>query len=71
MPTEDASVRLDQFLKLNFITDTGGQAKLLIQGGEVRVNGETEIRRRRKLLPGDVVDVGGQTWSVADFFDSQ
>jgi ribosome-associated protein len=37
---------------------SGGEAKVLIQGGEVRVNGEVETRRGRKLQRGDVVEVG-------------
>ena len=37
---------------------TGGQAKVLIQGGEVRVNGQVETKRRRQLQPGDVIEVG-------------
>ena len=58
----EGSLRLDQFLKLCGITDTGGQAKLLIQGGEVKVNGEPETRRRRKLVAGDVVEIDGHTF---------
>lgn len=57
---------LDQFLKLNAIADTGGQAKLMIQGGEVRVNGEIETRRRRKVVVGDIVEVGGGKWVVQE-----
>ena len=53
-------IQLDQFLKLQGIAGTGGQAKMLIQGGEVRVNGEMETRRRRKLKLGDVVEVGDE-----------
>ncbi len=54
------TVRLDQFIKLAGLVDTGGQAKFLIQAGEVKVNGVIETRRRRKIIPGDVVDVGGE-----------
>jgi ribosome-associated protein len=43
---------------------TGGHAKLLVQGGEVTVNGEVETRRGRSLLPGDVVIVGGEEYRV-------
>jgi ribosome-associated protein len=57
---------LDQFLKLTSIAETGGHAKVLIQGGEVKVNGETETRRRRKLAPHDVVEVGGDKLLVKD-----
>jgi ribosome-associated protein len=43
---------VDQFLKLNSIVASGGQAKVMIQSGEVKVNGESETRRRRKLHEG-------------------
>lgn len=46
-------------LKILGICPTGGIAKVLIQAGEVRVNGSVEMRRGRKLRPGDVVDVTG------------
>jgi ribosome-associated protein len=62
-PDED-SIRLDQFLKLAGVTGTGGQAKLMIQGGEVTVNGAVETRRRRKLRPGDCVEVGGEAYVI-------
>ena len=60
---EREALRLDQFLKLRGIADTGGQAKLLIQSGEVQVNGEVETRRRHKLVVGDVVQVDGKAYS--------
>ncbi|HSL96862.1 MAG TPA: RNA-binding S4 domain-containing protein [Thermoleophilia bacterium] len=52
-------VALGAFLKLAGAAATGGQAKLLIQSGEVTVNGATERRRGRKVAPGDVVAAGG------------
>lgn len=52
-------IRLDQLLKREGLTATGGQAKLLIQEGEVRVNDEVETRRGRKLREGDRVELGG------------
>jgi ribosome-associated protein len=60
-------LRLDQFLQLLGITDTGGQAKLLIQGGGARVNGQTETRRRRKLVVGDIVEVDGTAYNFEGF----
>ena len=51
---------LDHFLKSSNVTETGGQAKLLIQAGEVKLNGVVETRRRKKLSPGDVVEVRGK-----------
>jgi len=61
---DDKPLRLDHFLKLAGFVDTGGQAKMLIQGGEVLVNGELETRRRRQLQPGDVVQLGDYEASV-------
>jgi ribosome-associated protein len=55
---EPSEIRLDQFLKRGGLAETGGQAKVLIQMGEVRVNGQIETRRRRKLHPNDVIQVG-------------
>ena len=63
---DDAEVlRLDDALKLAGVAATGGQAKQLIQQGEVRVNGEVETRRKRKLVEGDVVEVGGESFEIA------
>lgn len=57
-------IKLDQFLKLVSVVDTGGQAKLLIQDGQVRVNGTIELRRGRKLVNGDRVTTMGETFEV-------
>nr|WP_231734033.1 RNA-binding S4 domain-containing protein [Calycomorphotria hydatis] len=61
----EESIRLDQFLKLAAIVGTGGQAKMLIQDGQILVNGEVETRRRRKLVPGDCVICEGEEYFVA------
>lgn len=58
-------MQLDQFLKFHGLVGTGGEAKLLIQGGEVRVNGQIESRRGRKLQAGDQVELGGEMLTVA------
>ncbi|MBO9393268.1 RNA-binding S4 domain-containing protein [Caldilinea sp.] len=60
----EETIKLEQFLKLAQVTSTGGQAKLLIQSGQVRVNGVVETRRGRKLRPGDRVEVGGEVLIV-------
>jgi ribosome-associated protein len=49
---------LGQALKVSDLVGSGGEAKVVIQAGEVRVNGEVETRRGRKLEEGDVVEVG-------------
>lgn len=57
-------IKLDQFLKLAGAVDTGGQAKILIQTGDVMVNGTIEQRRGRKLVAGDEVKVLDQSYTV-------
>lgn len=54
---ENESIKLDQFLKLTSVAGSGGQVRMLVDDGVVRVNGEPETRRRRKLRVGDVVEV--------------
>jgi len=54
------TIQLDQFLKLKGLAPTGGQAKILIQGGQVRLNGVVETRRKKKLVPGDVIELLGK-----------
>lgn len=58
------TIKLDQFLKLNGLVQSGGEAKLLIQAGEVKVNSEVETRRGRKLVNGDRVTAMGETLTV-------
>lgn len=50
-------IRLDDLLKINGCVETGGQAKILIQGGGVKVDGETCTMRGKKLRGGEVVYV--------------
>jgi len=50
-------IKLDSLLKLANLVMSGGEAKLLIMEGLVRVNGEVETRRGRKLYSGDRVEV--------------
>ena len=52
------TIRLGQLLKLAGLVDSGSDAKFLLAGGEVAVNGETETRRGRQLQAGDVVALG-------------
>ena len=51
-------IDLQDWMKRRQWVGSGGEAKVVIQGGQVRVNGEVETRRRRKLRPGDVVEFG-------------
>lgn len=53
-------IRLDQALKLSGVVQTGGQAKLLIQAGRVKVDGVVETHRGRKIYDQAVIDVDGR-----------
>jgi ribosome-associated protein len=57
-------ITLGQALKAANIVGTGGEAKVLIQTGEVRVNGKVETRRGLKLREGDVVEVEDERLEV-------
>ena len=57
-------MRLDQALKWEGFVATGGEAKLRIQGGEVKVNGSVESRRGRQLQAGDVVELAGRRFTI-------
>ena len=59
-----AGITLSQALKAANVVGTGGEAKVLIQTGEVRVNGKVETRRGLKLREGDVVEVGDERIEV-------
>lgn len=62
---DGSAIDLQDWLKLHQWVDSGGQAKAVIQEGEVLVNGEVETRRRRKLRPGDTVSFAGRSGVVA------
>ncbi len=57
-------IRLDALLKFAGAAETGGEAKLSIQNGEVKVNGEICAMRGKKLRPGDRAELGGQVFVV-------
>lgn len=57
-------IKLDQFLKWAGVAESGVDAKYLITEGMVKVNGEVEIRRGKKLYPGDSVEFEGNIFKV-------
>ncbi len=57
-------IRLDAALKMGGMAETGGQAKVLIQNGEVTVNGEVCTQRGKKLRPGDRAECGEKAAEV-------
>ena len=60
---------LGAFLKLAGVAGTGGHAKIIVQSGDVAVNGDVETRRGRMLQAGDVVSVGGREYRVWSSLD--
>ena len=59
-------IRLDSFLKMNDAVQTGGHAKIVIQEGEVRVNGEICTQRGKKLYAGDEFTYRGNTIKIEE-----
>ena len=53
-------IKLDALLKYAGLCETGGEAKELVQGGAVKVNGEVCTMRGKKCRPGDTVELDGQ-----------
>jgi ribosome-associated protein len=58
---DEPIIQLDQFMKLQGMVNTGGQAKIVIQSGQVLLNGQVETRRKKKLKAGDAVTFNGET----------
>lgn len=56
----DDFIKLGQALKLAGLVSSGVEAKIVIQNGEVKVNGEVDTRRGKKLYPQDVFEYQGQ-----------
>jgi ribosome-associated protein len=62
----DRPINLTQVLKLAGWVENGGQAKALIADGQIRVNGEVELRKRRQMKLGDTVELdSGRTLVLA------
>lgn len=64
VPIETAYIKLDSFLKMINAVSSGGEAKVVIAEGAVSVNGAIEIRRGRKLYPGDRVVFENRKFSL-------
>ena len=56
----DEHIKLRQALKLAGLVDSGVEAKIEVQEGQVRVNGEVELQRGKKIYAGDVIEFNGQ-----------
>lgn len=64
MKIDTEFIRLDSFLKLCGAFETGGQAKMAIQSGKVKVNGENCFMRGKKLRPGDRAEYDEKIYEV-------
>lgn len=58
-------IKLQDLLKFANMVSTGGEAKIIIQEGEVKVNGEVCTMRGKKIRPGDIVELGGVQLTVS------
>lgn len=58
-------VELFKLLKFEGLADSGGQAKAMIAEGLVKLNGEVEIRKRKKVVSGDTVEFNGHSYSIS------
>lgn len=57
-------IELYQLLKLADLAASGGEAKFAIARGQVRVNGQVETRKRKKIVAGDLVESAGESVRV-------
>jgi len=64
IPIQTESIPLDAFLKLANAVESGGRAKVEIQAGRVKLNGEACTQRGKRLKPGDVVSFRGERYEV-------
>lgn len=62
----DEFIKLGQALKAAGLVESGVEAKEVIQDGLVKVNGETDTRRGRKLYAGDIVTYNGEEIKIED-----
>jgi ribosome-associated protein len=57
-------IKLDSFLKWSGAVSLGSEAKMFIQGGEVKLNGSVETQRGKKLKKGDIIEFEGETYKI-------
>ena len=57
-------IELGQFLKFVDIIHSGGEAKVFLANNDVLINGELDVRRGRKLRPGDKIEVKGNGYLI-------
>lgn len=60
----DEYIKLGQLLKLAGLVSSGVEAKIVIQDGQVKVNGEVDTRRGKKIYPQDIVEYNGEQVTI-------
>ncbi|QOY52616.1 RNA-binding S4 domain-containing protein [Candidatus Sulfurimonas baltica] len=61
---KDDYIELFKLLKVLDLVDSGAQAKMLVGDGHVKRNGEVELRKRAKIIKGDIIEVADVTIEV-------
>ncbi len=61
---EGEFIKLQQFLKYIDAAQTGGHAKILINDGNVRVNGKVEYQRGKKLYKDDIIEIDDEEFKI-------
>jgi ribosome-associated protein len=64
VPIRDEAIRLGQLLKLAGVVEDGAMARMVIENGEVTVDGATVLRRGTQVRPGQLVAYAGETLRV-------
>lgn len=63
-------VELYKILKFESMVPSGGEARLVISEGLVKVNGEVETRKRKKIISGDIIEFAGEKFCIELFVES-
>ena len=61
---EEEFIELFKLLKVTGVAESGAQAKMLIEEEQVKRNGEVELRKRAKIVSGEVIEVGDEKIEV-------
>ena len=61
---EDDYIELFKLLKVTGVAESGAQAKMLIDEGQVKRNGEVELRKRAKIVSGERIEVGDEVIEI-------
>ena len=70
LPISTPFIKLDSALKFSGIAETGGHAKMLVEEGSIRVNGEACLVRGKKLYPGDNFEYRNERFTIEAVTDS-